>query len=242
MIPSVFNWSGGKDSALCLYQVLQEGRYSVEALLTTLSSNTRRVTMHGVRQELLERQALSLGLPLQQVLLPEETGMEAYNERMQETLLGLKAQGITHAIYGDINLEDLRQYREQQLAQADIAAVFPLWGQPTTELVREFLSLGFKAVVVCVNARLLDSSFAGRLLDESFLKELPAGVDPAGENGEFHTFAFDGPIFREPVRYSLVGKVLRTYGTTTEPDSNGLTQYDKPAYDTGFWFCDLLPT
>jgi uncharacterized protein (TIGR00290 family) len=237
----IFNWSGGKDSALCLHQVLQEGQYQVSALLTTLSGSTGRITMHGVRQELLERQAASIGIPLQQVMLPEGASMSAYNELMHNTMHALKAQGIAHAIFGDINLEDLRQYREQQLAQVGMQAIFPLWGRPTEELVREFINLGFKAVVVSVNARLLDESFTGRLLDEAFLRDLPAGVDPAGENGEFHTFVFDGPIFKEPVRYRLGEKVHRTYGAPADPDENCFSKDDRKTYDTGFWFCDLLP-
>lgn len=237
----IFNWSGGKDSALCLHHVLQEGKYQVSSLLTTLSGTTGRVTMHGVRQGLLERQAASIGIPLQQVLLPEDASMSAYNEVMQRTMHALQEQGISDAIFGDINLEDLRQYREQQLAQVGMRAIFPLWGRLTDDLVREFIRMGFKAVVVCVNARLLDESFTGRLLDEAFLRDLPAGVDPAGENGEFHTFVFDGPIFSEPVRYRLGEKVLHTYGPPADPDDNCFSKDDRKAYDTGFWFCDLLP-
>ncbi|MHC2990093.1 ATP-binding domain-containing protein [Pontibacter sp. HJ8] len=238
---SIFNWSGGKDSALCLHHVLQQNRYTVDALLTTLSGATRRITMHGVRQELLEQQAQRIGIPLQQLMLPEDASMSAYNDLMEKTMRSLKGQGITHAIFGDINLEDLRQYREHQLEEVGIEAVFPLWGRPTHELVREFIALGFKAVVVCVNARLLDESFAGRLLDERFLEDLPAGIDPAGENGEFHTFVFDGPLFKAPVLYSLGEKVLRRYGVPADPDDNCFAKEDKPAYDTGFWFCDMLP-
>ncbi|MFD2247224.1 diphthine--ammonia ligase [Pontibacter ruber] len=237
----IFNWSGGKDSALCLHHVLQEGKYEVEALLTTLSNTNRRVTMHGVRQELLQQQAQSIGLPLQQVLLPENAGIDAYNELMQVSLRPLWEQGIKQSIYGDINLEDLRKYREEQLAHVGMQAVFPLWGRPTHELVREFIHLGFKAVVVCVNARLLDASFTGRLLDEQFLKDLPAGVDPAGENGEYHTFVFDGPIFKEPVKYKLSERVHRTYGASAKPDDDCFAKAATPIYDTGFWFCDLLP-
>ncbi|MDX5422275.1 MAG: diphthine--ammonia ligase [Hymenobacteraceae bacterium] len=238
---SVFNWSGGKDSALCLYHVLQEGKYKVDRLLTTLSGATNRVTMHGVRQELLLKQAEKIGLPLQQILLPEDASMSAYNTLMDNTMRGLQQQGITQAIFGDINLEDLRKYREQQLAQAGMQAVFPLWGRPTRALVQEFLQLGFKAVVVCVNERLLDESFVGRILDENFLNDLPEGVDPAGENGEFHTFVFDGPIFQEPVKYVLGEKVRKTYGAPADADDNCYKKEDKPAYDTAFWFCDLLP-
>ncbi|TXK49652.1 diphthine--ammonia ligase [Pontibacter qinzhouensis] len=229
---SVFNWSGGKDSALCLYRVLQEATLPVDRLLTTLGHATQRVTMHGVRQELLLQQAQQLGLPLQQMLMPEDASMEAYNHLMQTTMHQLQNEGITHAVFGDINLQDLRVYREQQLAKVGLQAAFPLWGQPTDVLVREFIKLGFKAVVVSVNARLLSGSFAGRLLDEQFLADLPAGVDPCGENGEFHTFVFDGPLFQAPVPYTLGERVLRQYGVSEDEAAN---------YDTGFWFQDLLP-
>ena len=238
---SLFNWSGGKDSALCLYHTLQQQQYQVDLLLTTLSEATSRVTMHGVRQELLEQQAKSIGIPLQQIMLQESPSMEAYNKLMRNTMLPLKEQGYTHAIFGDINLEDLRQYREQQLSQIGMQAVFPLWGKPTSELVREFIDLGFKAVVVSINARLLDESFVGHILDDSFINDLPAGVDPAGENGEYHTFVFDGPIFKSPVKYTLGETVLKTYGAPADADDSCFKKEDKPAYDTGFWFCDLLP-
>lgn len=241
MKKSVFNWSGGKDSALCLYQVLQEKNYTVTTLLTSLSSSTNRITMHGVREELLLQQAASIGLPLKQIRLSETASMDAYNQLMQRTMEELKAEGITHSIFGDINLEDLRKYREDQLTQVDIKAVFPLWGRPTHALVLDFIKAGFKAVVVSANARLLNESFVGRILDESFVKDLPAGVDPAGENGEFHTFVFDGPIFKEPVRYKLGEKVLRTYGITKDTDDNCFQKTDDPVFDSSFWFCDLLP-
>lgn len=238
---SVFNWSGGKDSALCLYHTLKQKQFNVKYLLTTLSAATKRVTMHGVRLELLQQQAESIGIPLHQVILPENPTMETYNRLMLETTQILKDNGITHSIFGDINLEDLRQYREQQLAQVGLIAIFPLWGRPTGELVREFIALGFKAVVVSINARLLDESFVGRLLDESFLNDLPDNVDPAGENGEYHTFVFDGPIFNKPVKYTLGEKVLKTYGVPEDTSDSCFKKEDKPAYDTSFWFCDLLP-
>ncbi|AKD01850.1 diphthine--ammonia ligase [Pontibacter korlensis] len=238
---SVFNWSGGKDSSLCLYQVLQQKEYKVEKLLTTLSGATQRVSMHGVREELLELQAQNIGLPLQKIYLPEQASMRAYNELMEQTMRPLQRQGIEHALFGDINLQDLRSYREQQLQQVEMQAAFPLWGRSTSELVHEFINLGFKAVVVCVNERLLDESFVGRLLDTSFLEDLPEGVDPAGENGEFHTFVFDGPIFREPVKYKLGEKVRKSYGQAANQNDNCFKKEDQPVYDTAFWFCDLLP-
>ncbi|MFD2515033.1 diphthine--ammonia ligase [Pontibacter locisalis] len=238
----VFNWSGGKDSALCLYHTLKEQQYKVQLLLTTLSSTTNRITMHGVRQDLLEQQSVSLSIPLKQVMLSESASIASYNNLMHQTMLGLKEQGISHAIFGDINLEDLRQYREQQLAQVGIEAVFPLWGRPTKELVQEFIDLGFKAVVVSVNARLLDESFVGRILDNSFLNDLPEGVDPAGENGEYHTFVFDGPLFKRPIKYTLGEKVLKTYGAPADASDNCFKEEDKQVYDTSFWFCDLIPS
>lgn len=241
MIKSVFNWSGGKDSALCLHQVLQDKKYTVSTLLTTLSSSTNRITMHGVREELLQKQAASIGLPLKQMSLPEDVSMEAYNQVMRTTMEHLRDEGITHSIFGDINLEDLRKYREEQLAQVNIKAEFPLWGRATHELVLDFIALGFKAVVVSANARLLDESFTGRILDKSFLEDLPAGVDPAGENGEFHTFVYDGPIFKEPIRFSLGDLVHRNYGAAADPDDTCFQKDENKSYDTGFWFRDLLP-
>ncbi|GAB3532712.1 diphthine--ammonia ligase [Pontibacter brevis] len=197
--------------------------------------------MHGVRQELLQLQAQSIGLPLQQVFLPEHASMSTYNEIMERSMHDQQLLGITHAIFGDINLEDLRSYREKQLEKVNLQAVFPLWNRPTDELVQEFLALGFKAVVVCVNERLLDSSFAGRILDERFLQDLPDNVDPAGENGEFHTFVFDGPIFEAPIPYRLGENVRKTYSPAADPDDSCFKKEDKPVFDNAFWFRDLLP-
>lgn len=241
LIPSIFNWSGGKDSALCLHHVLQGKKYKVEKLITTLSGATQRVSMHGVRQELLQQQAQSTGLPLQQIFLPENASMSAYDEIMEHSMREQQQQGITHAIFGDINLEDLRAYRERQLEKVNLQPVFPLWNRPTKELVQEFLQLGFKAVVVCVNERVLDASFAGRVLDDSFLQDLPANVDPAGENGEFHTFVFDGPVFRHPILYTQGEAVRKSYTPAAAPDDNCFKQEEEPVFDTAFWFRDLLP-
>ncbi len=241
LIPSIFNWSGGKDSSLCLHHVLQGNKYKVKKLLTTLSGPTQRVSMHGVRQELLQQQAQSIGLPLQQIFLPEHASMSTYDEIMESSMRRQQQQGITHAIFGDINLEDLRAYREKQLEKVYLQAVFPLWNRPTKELVQEFLQLGFKAVVVCVNERLLDASFAGRRLDNTFLQDLPANVDAAGENGEFHTFVYDGPIFHQPVPYTLGETVRKTYAPAAAPDDECFKQVEKPVFDNAFWFRDLLP-
>ncbi|HEX8659233.1 MAG TPA: diphthine--ammonia ligase [Hymenobacter sp.] len=241
--PAVFNWSGGKDSALALYKALQSGQYDVQTLLTTISEPDQRISMHGVRVNLLDQQAASLGLPCRKLYLPEMPAMAAYEQLMTATLQELQSQGITAALFGDIFLDDLRRYRENQLAPFNVQAVFPLWGVSTTALIREFLGLGFKTITTCVNATYLDQRFVGRIVDEKFLRDLPANVDPCGENGEFHTFVFDGPLFREPVAFEKGEIVFRSYAPASKADS-ARTDQAGPAqpspFDTGFWYCDLL--
>ncbi|ROI00985.1 MULTISPECIES: diphthine--ammonia ligase [unclassified Chryseobacterium] len=231
---ALFNWSSGKDSALALYQLLQEDQYEISTLLTSINREFQRISMHGVHVSLLEQQALSLGIPLVKMELPKEPSMEEYQEIMKKTMSGIQSQGITHSIFGDIFLEDLRQYRESQLESIGMKAVFPLWKQNTPDLIQEFLNLGFKTIVTCVNGAYLDKSFAGRIIDHSFIKDLPENVDPCGENGEFHTFTFDGPIFKNPIPFEIGETVKKTY--------------PKPKTDSGeengeyiFWFCDLIP-
>lgn len=183
-----FNWSTGKDSALALYQLLQQG-IPVTKLLTTLHSSTMRVSMHGISLEMVKKQIEALGLDWMPIYLPKTDSMERYNEIIGAAIDELKKQGYTHAAFGDIFLEDLRLYREKQLEKAGLKAVFPLWKQDTYGLVNRFTELGFKAVVVCVNAKYMDASFVGCELDENFIKRLPQGVDPCGENGNFiHSF------------------------------------------------------
>ncbi|TGE22542.1 diphthine--ammonia ligase [Hymenobacter aquaticus] len=223
------NWSGGKDSALALYHALRDPRYAVRHLLTSVSQPYQRVSMHGVRVALLEAQAQQIGLPLTKLELPEAPDMTQYEELMRATLAPLQAQGLHHAIFGDIFLEDLRAYREQQLARVQMQAVFPLWQRSSADILREYLALGFRAVVVCVNEAHLDQSFCGRLLDEDFLRDLPPGVDPCGENGEYHSFVFEAPYFRQPIAFTRGEIVRRTY-----PAPDG-------AAPAGFWYCDLLP-
>ena len=241
--PAIFNWSGGKDSALALYKVLQQGQYDVQTLLTTVSEPYQRISMHGVRTALLDQQAAALGLPCRKLFLPEMPGMEAYEHLMASTMQELKSAGATASIFGDIFLEDLRQYRENKLAELDLQAVFPLWGVPTTELIREFIGLGFKTITTCVNEKYLDQRFVGRVIDEDFLRDLPANVDPCGENGEFHTFVFDGPIFRQPIPFEKGEIVHRKYTAPAKTDSDDYEcgdQNDPNPFDTGFWYCDLL--
>lgn len=231
------NWSGGKDSALALYYAKQDSSLDVAALFTSINAVHQRITMHGVRRALLEQQAAALGLPLYTAALPEQPSMEVYNTIMAESVAALKAEGFEGAVFGDIFLEDLRQYREQELAAQNITAHFPLWGLDTTALMYHFISAGFKAIVVCVNGALLDKSFCGRLLDASFLADLPPGVDPCGERGEYHSFVFDGPIFQQPVGHRKGEMVTRSYPAPQTGDAC----FGAAAPDYPFYFCDLEP-
>ncbi len=224
-----FNWSGGKDSALALYKFLQDG-YDIHYLLTTLSSEYQRISMHGVRLELLESQAKSIGINLVKVFLPEFSKTEEYEAIIANELFNLKKQGIEAGAFGDIFLEDLRQYRVNQLGKLGLEAVFPLWKGNSKEILNEFIELGFKTIVVCVNEKYLDQSFVGRIIDQSFINDLPSHVDACGENGEYHTFVFDGPIFTSPVPFSIGEKTYRTYENAEDPHLK-----------SGFWFCDLIP-
>ncbi|MGI9530515.1 ATP-binding protein [Lutimonas sp.] len=233
-LKTYFNWSSGKDAALALYHLKKNHAYQIDGLLTTINGYHNRVSMHGLRRELLERQVQELELPLRIIELPEEPSMEVYNQAMEQTVKLLNVEGYSHAAFGDIFLEDLRAYREEQLKKYDISCCFPLWKRNTKELIAEFLSLGFKAVVICVKDEFLDASFAGRELDADFVKDLPSTVDPCGEYGEFHTFCYDGPIFNNPVDFSIGEKVFRSY---KNPDKEA----DIKATEMGFWFCDLIP-
>lgn len=205
-------WSGGKDSALALSEIA--------ALLTTITADYDRVSMHGVRAALLEAQAESLGYPLEKVFISSNASEGEYAARMAQTMEKFRGLGVRGVVFGDVFLADVRKYREDKLAKVGMKAIFPLWGRDTAELARAFVKLGFKAVITCVDSQALDGRFAGRALDEQFLSELPAGVDPCGENGEYHSFVYDGPLFRTAVPYSVGEVVLR---------------------EERFYFCDLLP-
>ncbi|MCC9070094.1 diphthine--ammonia ligase [Flavobacterium sp. F-65] len=238
---ALFNWSSGKDSALALYKIQQAKEFEISCLLTSVNQQFQRISMHGVRVDLLEQQAKSIGLPLEIMQIPEMPTMEVYEEVMSKTLTKLKSQGVKYSIFGDIFLEDLRKYREDKLVDIGFEAVFPLWKTPTKDLIQEFISLGFKTIVVCVNERFLDKSFVGRVIDQDFINDLPDNVDVCGENGEFHTFTYDGPIFSEPIKFE-VGEIVhrkyekpKTESTNTACDSNGTD-----AFDYGFWYCDLI--
>ena len=213
-------WSGGKDSALALHEIQRAGCYEVVSLLTTVTEDYDRVSMHGVRRCLLEQQAASLGLPLEVVFIPKDCSNDVYESRMREALLWMKSQGVSAVVFGDIFLEDLRQYREANLARIGLKALFPLWKQNTVDVAYQFITLGFKAVTTCVDNHCLDRSFVGQFFDDKFLSQLPSSADPCGENGEFHTFVFDGPIFQRPIIFSIGKVVLR---------------------DNRFYYSDLVP-
>ena len=219
-IKAIFNWSGGKDSALALYHVLKEGKFDIDALMTTVNSKYNRISMHGVRNELLYAQGESIGIPIKEIRLPETPSMLEYNETMKTVLLELKKKEITHSIFGDLFLEDLRAYRENKLKEVGLTAHFPLWKRNTTEIIHEFIDLGFKTVVVCVKSELLGKEFTGRIIDRDFLKDLPKNIDPCGENGEFHTFVFDGPIFKTPIAYTLGEKIFKEYEAPKNKEDN----------------------
>jgi len=237
---AIFNWSGGKDSSLALYHILKGNKYDLDSLMTTVNSQYDRISMHGVRRELLYAQGRSIGIPIREVRLPEMPSMSVYDETMCDVLTEMKSKGITHSIFGDIFLENLREYREKRLNEVGLTAHFPLWKRDTTELVHEFIDLGFKTVVVCVNSEFLSKEFTGRVIDKHFLKDLPKNVDPCGENGEFHTFVFDGPIFNQPIKYKLGERVFKKYEVPKDKNDTCSSKSDKQVA-SGFHFCDLIP-
>lgn len=203
MEPILLSWSGGKDSALALHALRRMPGVEVAGLLTTVTEDYDRISMHGVRRALLERQAEAAGLPLRIVLIPRECSNEEYGARMAAVLEEARETGVRRVAFGDLFLEDIRAYREERLAAVGMEALFPVWGRDTTALAREFLDLGFAATLVCVDTEALAPSFAGRSYDAELLRDLPDGVDPCGERGEFHTFVHAGPVFREPVPFRL---------------------------------------
>ena len=218
--PVALLWSGGKDSALALRVLRASSQWEPRVLLTTVTQPYDRISIHGVRRVLLEAQAAALGVPLHIVAVPQSCTNEQYENALGAALQELRAQNIARVAAGDLNLQDVRAYREALLARYGLAALFPLWERPTASLAREFIGAGFRAILSCVDTRALDASFAGRAFDASLLRDLPSAVDPCGENGEFHSFVWDGPGFARPVECKRGAVVLR---------------------DERFAFCDLLP-
>ena len=217
--PILFCWSGGKDSAMALHAIRQNPQLEIMSLLTTVTEGYERISMHGVRRELLAAQARSIGLPLHEVRIPPQCGNPLYESRMEEALRVFYDKGVRRVAFGDIFLTDLRAYRERNLARINMTAEFPIWQRDTRDLIRQFHAQKFRSVAVCIDGKVLPRSYAGRELDASFFTDLPPNIDPCGENGEFHTFVFDGPIFEHAIPF-------RT-GEIVDRDN--------------FIFCDLLP-
>ena len=213
------SWSTGKDSAWALHELRARGEIEVVRLLTTVNSENRRVAMHAVRESLLDAQADALGLPLLKVPIPPHCANTVYEQAMAAAIEQAKAEGVLHMVFGDLFLADVRAYREERLAACGVTGVFPLWGRDTAALAREMVAAGVRAVLTCVDPKQLSPAFAGRTFDAALLAELPSGVDPCGERGEFHTCAFAGPMFRAPI-------AVKT-GEIVERD--------------GFVFADLVP-
>jgi uncharacterized protein (TIGR00290 family) len=195
----VLSWSGGKDSAMAAYHLIASQKYEIAALLTTVTEEFDRISMHGVRRELLERQAESLAIPLHTVMIPKDCSNEIYESRMNAAFSHFKAAGLTKIAFGDLFLADIKQYRDERLALAGMAGLYPIWLRDTDELVRTFIGLGFKAKLACVDTHAIDASFAGRELDASLLEDLPRSADPCGEHGEYHSFVYAGPIFKKTI-------------------------------------------
>lgn len=220
MLPKAFvSWSSGKDAAWSLHQARVRGLADIVGILTTINREFDRVAMHGVRAELVDRQAQALGLPCMKVPLPWPCSNAEYETRMAAATAQLRAQGVTHVVFGDLFLEDIRAYREEKMALAGMTPLFPLWFQDTRQLAAEMLAGGLEAHIACLDPRKLDPSFAGRRFDASLLAGLPASVDPCGENGEFHTAVTAGPMFSSPI-HVRPGEVV---------------------YRDGFVFADLIP-
>jgi len=207
--PVVLSWSGGKDSAMAAYQLLASQKYEIASLLTTVTEEYDRISMHGVRRVLLEQQAESLGIPLQTVMIPKDCTNEIYERRMRGALEHIKAQRIAQIAFGDLFLQDVKQYRDERLAQVGMTGLYPIWMRDTGELVRTFIGLGFKATLVCVDTQAIDASFAGREIDLKLLRDLPGSADPCGEKGEYHSFVHAGPIFKKPIACRTGDRLMR---------------------------------
>ena len=204
---------------LALSEIQKSRNYEVTALITTVTSDYDRVSMHGLRTNLLDEQVGSLDIPLQKVFISKNASNEEYESRFNEVLLNYKESGIRDVVFGDLFLEEIKKYREDLLGKIRMECVFPIWKRDTVKLAKRFIGLGFKAVTVCIDSNVLGKEFAGREFDEHFLEDLPRGIDPCGENGEFHTFVYDGPIFKNKIAHKLGETVLR---------------------DGRFYYCDIL--
>lgn len=205
------SWSSGKDSAWALHIMRQRGDFEIAALLTTINEKYRRVAMHAVRESILDAQAAAAGLPLVKVSIPSPCPNEDYERAMAAAMAQARFEGITHIVFGDLFLQDIRKYREENLAKCGMNPIFPLWLRDTRQLANEMVVSGLRAYLTCIDPKKLDRSFAGRAVDEQFLADLPAHVDPCGENGEFHTCVVAGPVFASSVAVN-VGEIVERDG------------------------------
>ncbi len=229
------SWSGGKDSAFALYKALQSTQFDVTGLHTVIGTETKRVGMHGVREELIERQAEAIGLPLQKLYLDNTDSHEAYQTLMAD-FYEQSAEELEGVVFGDIFLEDLKIFREKLLAPSGLQAFYPLWGKDSKTLAMDFINAGFRTLICSANAEYFSKAHLGGVMDGAFLRTLSPHVDPCGENGEFHTFVYDGPIFKEPLHFRQGEIVAKTY-SYQKLDSSGLPE----KVETTFLFQDLLP-
>ncbi|WP_306350044.1 diphthine--ammonia ligase [Flavobacterium sp. '19STA2R22 D10 B1'] len=233
---AIFCWSGGKDSSYCLDKVITEKLFDVRYLLTTLNGDFERISMHGVRNSMLQLQVQSIGIPLLTVHVSEGTNNE-YEQKMEAILLQAKAEGIENVIFGDIFLEDLRAYREKNMEKIGMKAIFPLWKMNTIFILHDFIHKGFKSILCCTNDAYLDENWVGKIIDTDFIQQLPEEVDPCGENGEYHTFCYDGPIFKKKIPFIIGEKVYKPLEIKTNSDCSLPSEIKTK----GFWFCDILP-
>ncbi len=236
---SVLSWSSGKDASFALFRLLEKG-IRPGLLLTTVNQDFGRVSMHGLRIELLRRQAEAVDIPLWEIPLRKDVSMEEYSRIMEENLQKLKDLGYDTVYFGDIFLEDLRKFREDQLKKIGMKAGFPVWGYDTREMAMEIIDQEIEAVVVTVSGKKLDKSYVGRDFDRRFLCDLPSDVDWCGENGEFHTFVHNAPFFKHPVKFHLGEKIRRTYKACSKDESIDNNRQTRP-WETEFWYVDVLP-
>lgn len=227
---AVFNWSGGKDSALALHKIMQDDNFLIVSLLTTVNSHSKRSSMHGIPLPLLEQQAKSIGLPLYILDLTPNGDMSSYQDAMVRAVEHFAQQGVSHFVFGDIFLHDVRSYRQKQLAPYAIEVIEPLWGRTSEQIMEEFIASGLQTVVVTLTQGVLDKSFLGRKIDRDFIRSLPSGVDVCGENGEYHTFCYAGPLFSQPIDFSLGEPLRLTYPVNLD---DGTTQ------EYCYWFAQL---
>lgn len=234
----LMNWSGGKDSSLCLYYLLKSNDYEVVGLFTSINDEYRRVSMHGVRESLIKRQAEAIGLPVYFLRIPGQVDLKKYNHLMLNALSFFKERGVEYCVFGDIFLEELRTYREEKLKELNLKGLFPLWGKSTQNLAEQFIDLGFQAVLSSLDGGKLDKSFIGKSYDKQLLNDLPEDVDPCGEYGEFHSFVYDGPLFKTAVtlkKGGIEGRSFEQSTGTNDVSRGGLSEKASSTY----WFLDL---